>query len=72
MGKWGILNASRRHRPAYQVTAPVLEFDDNSITIRKGQERWQLGRDSSTHVNGDLKVGRLQNHRAVPHDRDFK
>ena len=41
----------------YQVTGPLLGFDNNSITIQKGQERWQLSHDSSTHVNGDLKVG---------------
>jgi hypothetical protein len=41
----------------YQVTGPVLEMDDSSITVQKGKERWQLGRDSSTQVNGDLKVG---------------
>jgi len=41
----------------YQVTGPVLELTDDSIVVQKGQEKWQIARDASTNVSGDLKVG---------------
>ncbi len=41
----------------YQVTGPVLELTDDHITVQKGQERWEVARDASTKVTGDLKVG---------------
>jgi hypothetical protein len=41
----------------YQVTGPVLEVTDDHITVQKGTERWELARDASTKVTGDLKVG---------------
>jgi hypothetical protein len=43
----------------YQVTGPVLEANDSMIAIEKGakKERWEINRDSSTKVTGDLKVG---------------
>ncbi len=41
----------------YQVTGPVLEVTDDHITVQKGQDRWELARDASTRVTGDLKVG---------------
>ena len=42
---------------AYQVTGPVLEVKDNSITVQKGTEKWEIARDKDTKVTGDLKVG---------------
>jgi hypothetical protein len=42
---------------AYQVTGPVLEVNDKSITVEKGKEKWQIARDKDTKVTGDLKVG---------------
>jgi len=42
---------------AYQVTGPVLEVKDDSITVQKGKEKWQIARDKDTKVKGDLKVG---------------
>lgn len=42
---------------AYQVTGPVLEVTDSKIVIQKGKEKWELARDASTKVKGDLKVG---------------
>jgi hypothetical protein len=42
---------------SYQVTGPVLEVTDTMIAVQKGQDRWELNRDASTKVNGDLKVG---------------
>ena len=43
---------------SYQVTGPVLAIDDSSITVEKDKEKWVLGRDATTQVNGgDPKVG---------------
>ena len=41
----------------YQVTGPVLEVTDAMIVVQKGQERWEIARDASTKVTGELKVG---------------
>ena len=41
----------------YEVTGPVLEVTDSIIAVQKGKDRWEINRDSSTKVNGDLKVG---------------
>ncbi len=41
----------------YQVTGPVLEVTSDKIVVQKGKEKWEVARDSSTKVSGDLKVG---------------
>jgi hypothetical protein len=41
----------------YQVTGPVLEVSDSMIAVQKGKDRWEIARDASTKVTGDLKVG---------------
>ena len=41
----------------YQVTGPVLELTNDTIVVQKGKERWEIARDASTKVDGDLKVG---------------
>ena len=41
----------------YQVTGPVLEVTDSMIAVQKGQDRWEIARDASTKVTGELKVG---------------
>jgi hypothetical protein len=41
----------------YQVTGPVLEVSDDKIVVQKGTDRWEVARDASTKVTGDLKVG---------------
>ncbi len=41
----------------YQVTGPVLSVTDDMIVVQKGNDRWELARDASTKVTGDLKVG---------------
>lgn len=41
----------------YQVTGPVLEVNNDMIAVQKGKDRWELTRDASTKVNGDLAVG---------------
>ena len=41
----------------YQVTGPVLEVGESMIAVQKGKDRWEIARDASTKVTGDLKVG---------------
>src|SRR3954464_13245343 len=41
----------------YQVTGPVTAVDDSMVTVMKGKEKFEVARDSSTKVTGDLKVG---------------
>jgi hypothetical protein len=41
----------------YQVTGPVLELKADMIVVQKGSERWEIARDATTKVTGDLKVG---------------
>jgi len=41
----------------YQVTGPVLELTNDLIVVKKGNDRWELGRGADTKVTGDLKVG---------------
>ena len=41
----------------YQVTGPVLEATDASITVQKGKEKWQIARTKDTKVTGEIKVG---------------
>ena len=41
----------------YQVTGPVLDVTNTTITVQKGKDKWEIARDNSTKVTGDLKVG---------------
>jgi ribosomal 50S subunit-recycling heat shock protein len=41
----------------YEATGPVLEVNDSMIAVQKGKDRWEINRDASTKVTGDLKVG---------------
>jgi hypothetical protein len=41
----------------YQVTGPVLDLTDDVITVEKGKEKWEIGRDKNTKVSGELKKG---------------
>jgi hypothetical protein len=41
----------------YQVTGPVLDVTDDVITVEKGKDRWEIGRNKDTKINGDLKKG---------------
>jgi len=41
----------------YQVTGPVLSVTPTTITVQKEKEKWEIARDASTPVKGDLKVG---------------
>lgn len=41
----------------YQVTGPVLDMTDTTITVQKGKDKWEISKDASVSVSGDLKVG---------------
>ena len=41
----------------YQVTGPVLEVNERTIVVQKGEERWEIARDAATNIKGQLKVG---------------
>lgn len=41
----------------YQVTGPVLSVSSDLIVVQKGNDKWEIGRDATTKVTGDLKVG---------------
>jgi hypothetical protein len=41
----------------YQVTGKVLELTDDVIVVDKGDEKWEIGREAATKVDGKLKVG---------------
>ncbi len=41
----------------YQVTGPVLEVTPTTIVVQKGNDKWELARNSSTKIQGDVKVG---------------
>ena len=42
---------------SYQVTGPVLEVTASSITVQKGDEKWQIARTKDTKMTGTPKVG---------------
>jgi hypothetical protein len=41
----------------YQVTGPVLSSSDDMIVVQKGKDKWEIGRDGSTKIKGELKPG---------------
>ena len=41
----------------YQFTGKVLEIKDNVIIVEKGKEKFELTKDATTKIKGDLKVG---------------
>jgi hypothetical protein len=42
----------------YQVTGPVLSMTATTVTVQKGDEKWEIARDQATPVKGgELKVG---------------
>jgi hypothetical protein len=51
----GTLNAA--DAKTYQVTGPVLEVTPTTITVQKGNDKWEIARDTSTKTTGDIKVG---------------
>ena len=41
----------------YQVTGPVVSVTSDTIVVQKGKDNWELGRDASTKVTAEPKVG---------------
>jgi hypothetical protein len=41
----------------YQVTGPVVDVKDDTVTVLKGKDKWEIAKDAETKVTGDLKVG---------------
>ena len=41
----------------YQVTGPVLEVTPTTITVQKGNDKWEIARDSKTKLPANVKVG---------------
>ena len=41
----------------YQVTGPVLAVTDDTVTVQKGDDKWEITRDKSTKITGEIKVG---------------
>jgi|SRR5450759_2154943 hypothetical protein len=51
----GTANAEKAK--TYQVTGPVLAMSADTITVQKGKDPWEIARDGSTKMEGDVKVG---------------
>ena len=51
------LPAAAAQPKTYQVTGPVLEVTADTITVQKGDEKWEIARTADTKVKGDLKKG---------------
>jgi hypothetical protein len=49
--------ALARSPKKYQVTGKVLEVTQEVIVVQKGDEKWEIGRDAATKIDGKLKVG---------------
>lgn len=41
----------------YQVTGPVVETTADKIVVMKGKDKWELAKDASTKVSGDVQPG---------------
>jgi hypothetical protein len=41
----------------YQVTGPVVDVKDDSITVKKGSDNWEIARDKDTKSMGEIKKG---------------
>ncbi len=41
----------------YQVTGPVLDVGDGTVTVQKGKEKWEIALPSDAKVTGELKKG---------------
>lgn len=53
---WAIV-ATAAAVKTYQVTGPVLELRSDAVVVQKGKDKWELSRDASTKVSGNLRVG---------------
>ena len=41
----------------YQVTGPIVELTATKIVVQKNDEKWEIARDGTTKVDGNLKKG---------------
>lgn len=41
----------------YQVTGPVVEITGDTITVQKGKDNWEIGKNAATKVSADFKKG---------------
>jgi hypothetical protein len=41
----------------YQVTGPVVSVSDTAITVKKGQDNWEIAKGADTKTTGDVKAG---------------
>jgi hypothetical protein len=41
----------------YQVTGPVVSVSDGAITVKKGNDNWEIAKSADTKSTGDVKVG---------------
>jgi len=41
----------------YQVTGPILEVTDTTIVVDKNGEKWEVSKDATSHITGELKKG---------------
>jgi hypothetical protein len=41
----------------YQVTGPVLAVTPTTITVQKGEEKWEIARNKTTKTTAEPKVG---------------
>jgi len=53
----GAARLSAADAKTYQVTGPVLALTPTTITVQKGDDKWEIARTKDTKVTGELKVG---------------
>ncbi len=41
----------------HEVTGPALEVTPAAVTVQKGNDKWELARNSDAEIKGDFKVG---------------
>ena len=41
----------------YQVRGPIVELTATKIVVQKNDEKWEIARDGTAKVEGNLKVG---------------
>ena len=58
LGSFAVAPAFAAAPKTYQVTGPIIEVNDSTITVEKGKEKWEIARDKDTKVTGDLSRGR--------------
>jgi hypothetical protein len=54
---FGAVSLKAADAKSYQVTGPVLAVTPTTITVQKGDEKWEIARGKSTKTTGDIKVG---------------